>query len=323
MLELQELYVPIDFSRASRAASALAQSLAEGPKAQVRFVHVVPQILRYASDTLFPYAAMGEDRVHILSELRDNAYGALVRYHELGEVLPKASKAPEPGQHRFEVFTASEGDPIKGILSSRLAESSAQLVVAGVSGEGGARPGGLGACALSLVCDSSRPILLARDVPPDPIKKVVVGLDLSPHTQRVLQAALDLALVCEAVLEAVVVVPEPLEIDVRGILSGAVKVDHKQLVRHARREVGKVLERFFGDLKVPFPYKARYEGMKIERKVWLGDPAAKLVSHVVDSEAQVLVLGTHGERRAQLARRLGRVAQAAGANAPCHVLYIP
>jgi nucleotide-binding universal stress UspA family protein len=322
MLELQELYVPIDFSRQSRAATKMALALAERAKAKASFVHVMPDFIGYASQTLFPYAGMGEDRVQILAELRDNAYRALVQHHSLSKVLPARSrKAPAPGEHMLEVLYTGEEQSSGAAILDRLDEAAADLVVAGFSNE--TLPGGLGSTVLSLVAESAQPILLVRDVPAAPIKKVMVGVDLSAHTQKVLQTALDFCLANEAELEVVVVVPEPLAVDVRGILSAAVKVDPKRLRRHARQEVIKVLDRFMGDLVVPFPFQARYEGMEIAKKVWLGDPAAVLVGKAIEGDTQVLVLGTQGERRAQLARSLGRVAHAAGANAPCHVLYVP
>ncbi len=322
MLELQELFVPVDFSRSSRASVRVARALAERVEARLGFVHAMPQVPRYAEQTLFPFAAMGEDRMQLLAELKDNAYKALARYHELGELASEAErKAGASKGNWLDVVPAEEDEAVERTLARRLGESNAQLVVIGVSGE--VMAGALGSTALRLLCESTRPVLVARDIPPDPIDKVAVALDLSPHSARVLQEAVELALLTGAALEVIVAIPEPLAIDVRGILQGVVRSDVKALDKHARREVGKLLERFAGDLKIPFPFKERFDALAVERSVLLGDPVEQIVGRAAEGGAQVLVIGTHGERRATLSRRLGRVAHVVGANAPCHVLYVP
>lgn len=329
MFDLQRIFIPIDFSRSSRAAFDVAQRWAQRSDACLHVIHVVPPVLRYMERTLFPYAGLGEDRVAVLDELRSNARDALSRYHRLGETKlfesgdgAQAARREEPERHRLDLHVADEQSSAKQTLVKALDGSDAQLAIIGHSGQSGQVAGALGSSALHLLIHSARPVMLVRDIPVVPIRKVAVGLDMSSACQEVLQTALEVALVHDASLEIVIVVPEPLVYDVRGIVSGALKVDPAKLLRTAKREVFKILGRLEAELKIPFPWQDKHAAMTIERRVEIGDPVERLVSLSAEQDIDLLVLGTRGERRAQLARAVGRTATAIAANAPCHTLFV-
>lgn len=327
MFELQRIFVPIDFSRTSRAALGMARAWSERAQARLHVAHVVPPMLRYMEQTLFPYASLGEDRVAIEAELLDNAREALERYHRLSELaFEDPRKPPRKGnevEHRLEVIATGRRASAREALGERLEASDAELTIMGFSGESGQQAGSIGTTALHLLQSSPRPVLLARDLPGAGFRRVAVALDLSTHAQATLQAALEAALVHDAALDIIVVAPEPLNYDVRGIVSGALKVDAKRLERTVKRDALKLLERFTAEVEVPFPWKDAMGKLKVDQTVLIGDPAETIVGRVADTEADLLVVGVHGERRAQLARRLGRTAYALAANAPCHTLFIP
>lgn len=328
MLELQRIFVPLDFSRSSRAAVSAAGRWAQATNARLHMAHAVAPVMPYTERTLFPYASLGEDRVSILGELRDNARDALGRYHNLSEMgielgRRSAAKGADDAGHRLEVVMADAQQSAFGALVAQLDASDAQLIVAGHSGSAGQTPGAYGATALHILLHAASPTLLVRDIPGKDIRKVTVALDLSAHSQKVLQIAVAAALLHEASLDILVVAPEPLVYDVRGIVSGVVKADPKAIKRAARRESHKIIDRFEAELDIPFPWRQRHELLKPKRTVLVGDPAEQAVSWLANQEMDLLVVGTHGERRASLARRLGRTAYDMGANAPCHTLFVP
>ncbi len=356
MLELQRIFVPLDFSRSSRAAVSAAGRWAQATNARLHMAHAVAPVMPYTERTLFPYASLGEDRVSILGELRDNARDALGRYHNLSEMgielgRRSAAKGADDAGHRLEVVMADAQQSAFGALVTQLDASDAQLIVAGHSekknsggtgwydvvangmehagaeaghsGSAGQTPGAYGATALHILLHAASPTLLVRDIPGKDIRKVTVALDLSAHSQKVLQIAVAAALLHEASLDILVVAPEPLVYDVRGIVSGVVKADPKAIKRAARRESHKIIDRFEAELDIPFPWRQRHELLKPKRTGLVGDPAEQAVSWLANQEMDLLVVGTHGERRASLARRLGRTAYDMGANAPCHTLFVP
>ena len=119
MYDIDYIVVPIDFSRSSRAAMAMAHSLA--PDATIESVHIVRSWPSFMQRVLFPYAPMGEDAPQIEHELLEAARHALLAYHEIEE------DAKEPHL----VFGS-----VKPTLVEHLARTPSQLVIAGAFGEG-------------------------------------------------------------------------------------------------------------------------------------------------------------------------------------------
>jgi nucleotide-binding universal stress UspA family protein len=174
------------------------------------------------------------------------------------------------------------------------------------------------------VCSSStRPVLVTREVDQGPIQRVVIALDLSPHSERVLQVGLEAAILLGTSVCLTAVVPPTGFGDLGGIVGRAIRVDHKQLARRIKSEVNKAFDRFQQQVELPFSATDRLRDVRVDRRVLLGDPVAELVSFTAESDSDLLVFGSVGQRDVVLPRQLGRVASSLAASAVCHVLVVP
>lgn len=313
MLDLSCIFTPVDLSRPSRAAVALARQLAQRADARLELVHAHSPPLRHLRPILYPYAGLGDEEARIHDELRRAATQALVEHLRL-----------DPKRDTLELLLVDEEEgPPEAALAARMLASEAELIVMGACGESGASPGVLGSATLRVLQSAARPVLLVRDGSQGKPARVSVALDLSPSSQAVLQAAVAVALSWELPLEVVVVVPTPESFDVQEILSGALKLDKRVLRRQARKVVDKRLDELQEGLQIPFPWKARYEATERVHTVLWGDPVEELARHCAELGEHLLVLGVTGARQAQLARKLGRTAAAVAANVSSDLLFVP
>lgn len=316
MFEYSCIFSPVDFSRASRAAVELAQTLAQRHKARLELLHVIESPLRYMRPILFPYAALGDDEVRLQDEIRAGAREALAEHLR----LPEEERGQQPA---LEVLFAQEGEAAEACITARMSASEAELVVMGAFGESGSNPGVLGSACLRVLNSATRPTLVIRDVGKVRLERVSVALDLGPHSAQVLRQAVGMALLLEAPLEVLVVVPTVESFDVDGILGGMTKLDKRALRRQAQRSVDKRLAQLMEDMEVPFPWREKLAAMERRHTLLWGDPAAELAQHCAEADHHLLVLGTQGDRRAALARQVGRTASAVAANVSSHLMFVP
>ncbi len=323
MLELNEIFVPVDFSGASRTSLAVARGLADRKRAQLRVVHAVPDLLRYFERTLFPLAGLGDDRMEIVAEVRKSARRDLVRYHHLQKSAPRSEEGEAPPNVPFEVDVLVDKTPCAVQLADRLTSSTAELVVVGRSGRDEAQPGRIGSVAAALCAVSTRPVWVAQPTESGPVQRVLIALDLSPQSAHVLRAGMEMAVVLGVRAELVVVAPPVGFGDVNGIVGRALRIDQKAVRGKIKREIAKVLDRLQQDLDLPFSAKDQLEQLEVVRQILQGDPVEELVKVADAGESDLLVVGATGQRDAALPRGLGRVAQALIASVPCHVLVVP
>ena len=323
MLEFNDIFVPVDISGPARTSVGLARSLAGRSKGTVRLVHAVPNMFRYFERSLFPYAGMGDDKMAVLADVRKAAQRDLARFHKTNKPAPEGSGGEEARAKPCPVDVLVGEQGVSGLLSQRLSESAADLVVVGRSGAGGAPAGRLGSVAAAMCAESSRPVLITRDMDQVAFERVVVALDLGTHSQDVLAAAIKAAIFLGTTVCIVCVVPPVGYGDVGGIVGRAVRVDRKQVSRRIKTEVNKALDRIQEQVELPFSVTDRMQDLRVERKILLGDPVGELVSFTSTSESDLLVLGSTGQGSAGLPRQLGRVAESLAACAPCHVLVVP
>ena len=324
MLELNEIFAPVDFSGASRTSLALARSLAERRRAQLRVVHAVPDMLRYFERTLFPYAGLGDDRLEIVGEIRKSARRDLVRYHHLQRGGAKDDDdARKAVATAFEVEVLVGKEPCAVRLGDRLAESTSDLVVLGRSGRGESPPGRLGSVAAAICASSTRPVIVARATDAGPTTRILIALDLSPRSAEVLRVGLEAAALLEVPAQLVVVAPPIGFGDVGGILGGVLRSDARGTRSKVKREISKAIDRLEQDVELAFAAKDRLSELEVGRQILSGDPVEELVKLATAGESDLLVVGASGQRDAELPRRLGRVAEAIVANAPCHALVVP
>ncbi len=304
MFDIDYILVPVDFSRSSRAARAVAEGLA-APGTHTEFVHVVDRWPRYMETVLFPYAPLGEDAPEIEHELVQVARDAVTSHFELPEDV-------EP--------TVVYG-PVKERLVAHARSTAANLVVMGAFGEGGVQPDSVGSVTERLVRDASSTTMVVRDSTPAEISKIIVALDLGEASTRVLDVALGLALRTEAELELMYVIPDPLAHDTNQILASALAVDPQKVTSRSRDRIEAMFERTTAGIEPGYSEQTAVGELLRSRKVTMGPIAEKIVARAVETDADLIVVGA----RDATGRRggLGSVPSTLLRRATCHVAVVP
>lgn len=138
---------------------------------------------------------------------------------------------------------------------------------------------------------------------------VLVALDFSEVSDRIMQRALDLARLYEArvsLLHMVDYLP-PLGFADDFTPSPAVLIDEQELVERGARSLARYAERFG-------------LGAETERIVQIGSPRQEIVAIAAQRGADLIVIGSHG--RHGLRRLLGTTASAVLNDAVCDVLAV-
>lgn len=325
MFELTSIFVPVDFSRGSRAAMAFARHLASPENARLQAVHVVPPMLRYWRSTLFPYAALGEDELAIMAELQVNALQQLQRALKLDDFSLGAAPAEgEEAHHHLDVVVADEVLGVAPRLLGRLSESSAELMVAGLHGEGEGSPGIAGSVAMRLAAESTRPVIFVRPVDRKrAVRKVLVALDMDTEGGRIYEVALAMAVRLGASLTVLTVIPDPLARDVTGVLGNTVEVKREAIAKRGRKETAKLMARFRSTIEVPFSRKAALDQTAIEDVVVVGDPELAILAHASENDVDLIVIGRRGEGRSRLPSNVGRATRTLLGCSPCLLMVVP
>lgn len=305
MYDIETILVPVDFSRSSRAALALARSLAPNAAAVESF-HVADRWPAFMERVLFPYAPLGEDAAAIEHELRLAAEHAISDYHDLSE---EASLTVVIGA-------------VKPTIIAQIARSPADLVVAGAFGEAGPMPDTLGSVANRIALSAGRPVILTRDLDPNPkIAKILVALDLTEGSERVFAVAARLALLTGAEIEVLHVVPDPLRDDENKVMRSILKFDRQKSAQMAQGRVEALFERLFRRVEPSFADSAQVGELANRRHVVIGDPALSIITHAQDRGADLVVVGSQSPRRAS--GHMGRVAATVVRRSPTHVCVVP
>jgi len=325
MFELTSIHVPVDFSRGSHAAMAFARHLTAEGGGRLIATHVIPPLLRYLRATLFPYAALGEDELAIMAEVQVNARAAVQRFLKLEDfALSVGDAEAEEGAHVLDVLAADETSNVAQHLLGRLSETSAELMVAGLHGEGESSPGIAGSVAMRLAAESTRPIVFVRPVDRGrAVRKVLVALDMDMEGARIYAVALGMALRLGADLTVLTVIPDPLARDVTGVLGNTVEVKADALAKRGRKETAKLMARFRSTLEVPFSSKAALDRTKIEDVVVVGDPEMTILAWATEHDVDLIVVGRHGEGRSRLPSNMGRVTRTLLGCSPCYLMVVP
>ena len=138
--------------------------------------------------------------------------------------------------------------------------------------------------------------------------KILVALDYSDHSDRVVERAEQLASVYEAELILVHVVEylPPMVIGDEPFPSAVWTVDEEQLLENAREQM-KVIA-------------ARLSGQVVVQQVVLGNPRHELCASARQHNADLMIAGSHG--RHGIARLLGSTAAGLVHHTPCDLLLV-
>jgi nucleotide-binding universal stress UspA family protein len=166
-------------------------------------------------------------------------------------------------------------------------ERSADLMVVGAMGTTGLARFFIGSTAERVLRHADRPVLVGRPMRHG-LKRALIGVDASPVATRVVEAAATFPLPPETELMLATVLPSqealvgaaPL---VWTSLSGELDNILKSAVIEAEDRL-RALARVLQD-----------RGENVAAEVLRGDPATALISHVDSEEADLAIVGSHGE----------------------------
>lgn len=313
---LHQILVAFDHAPFSVQAMRLALALAARAEAEVTAVHVVPPMLGYFRQVLFPYAAMGADEPGIEAELLEAARAALLE--STAEL-----RAPYAGTRQGDELYAHlyYGEVLVRIHES-IARSNADLVLCGAFGERTPTPGRLGGVASALVAAAHRPTLLVKQPSgPVAVRRVLIALDGSRLAGGLLNWGVSLALQLGAEdVQLVTVVPDPTRDDPAGLLSG-LRVP-RDLEERGTERARKQTERALETLYVPFPAEDRARALSMKLNTLFGDPRDTIVRLVDEGDFDLVVVASRHPDNPYRSR-FGRVAEGVARLAGCHVLVVP
>lgn len=214
---------------------------------------------------------------------------------------------PRPLAGRFRHLLRA-GSPASAIVETA-AEAGASLVVLGRHAVRPMKDAFLGTTASHIIRASAVPVLMVRERPAGPYRKVMVGTDFSPNSSRALQAALKLAPGADFIVVNVFQTPFPGLIRMSEEEVEAMKQEH---LEEAERQVSEDLARFLDDHSGP--NKPNVTSL-CER----GDAINGLAQMVQRHQPELIAIGTQS-KDAMPGAKLGSVAVAFLNDPPCDVL---
>ncbi len=311
-MPIENVFVPLDFSESSQAALALVRALGHPPP-RLQLSHIVEAWTPHTREVFFPYAALGEDAAAIDIELCDSARARLSAYFDL-DALPKRALLNSPIVH---VGRTKED------LPEVLRTVDADLVVMGAFGETGALPGALGSTSARILQTATQPVLLARGYERSPrISRVLCAVDLEPTSHEVIASALEIALLAEAELELLFVLPDPLNDDPNGLLRSSIKFDEKRTLGRERATIEALFDRAITRVEPPFADKERARALLSTRSIRVGRPSTAILSRAHESDADLIVVGSRSLREVAH-HQLGSTAWAITRSCHVHVMVVP
>jgi nucleotide-binding universal stress UspA family protein len=141
-------------------------------------------------------------------------------------------------------------------------------------------------------------------------KNILVAVDGSPHADRALADAIDLARATDGALTLVTVAPDPAALAVSPGFAYA--VDYGEILEDLQREYGELLEK--EKAKIPAEVKS-------QARLLSGRPAPALLDELQNGDYDLIVMGSRG-RGGLRSLMLGSVSQAVLHASPVPVLVV-
>ncbi len=174
-----------------------------------------------------------------------------------------------------------------GVLTAEIAHQvrhlQADLLVCGARGESVVRHLLLGTTALRVLSTTPCPVLVVKQVPHEPYRRVLVPVDFSPHSRRAVEHARCIAPGAELVLLHAFEVP--FEGHLRYASVEEDTISHYRVV--ARQEATEKLE--------ALRQAAALRPETCQTVVQHGDPAVRTIEQEQELDCDLIVMGRHGE----------------------------
>lgn len=266
MNSLRSIVAATDFSAPSRHAAQRAAMLGESSGASLTLAHALgssalEDLRRWLGDDSGASDLLQDDARRRLNELAQeltSARGLDVRVH------------------------LAVGHPVEQVI--RLAEdANADLVVTGTKGAGFFRGAVVGSTAERIAKRSSRPVLMVRQMPREPYRRVLVPVDFSDWALAAIATALQVA--PQATLELMHAVEVPFEGNLR--LAGVSDAVMQRYRDNARREAQQRLAQLAS--------KAGLGGDRVRLSTPSGaDPWMLIVQEEQELDCDLVVIGQQG-----------------------------
>ena len=259
-----------DFSVPARHAADRASRLALASAAPLTLMHVLPA---GALQSLRQW--LGADSG---TEQQLQAQALQLLLQQAAE-LQAACHVPVATQH-------ANGAPVEALV--RVADAmEASLLVLGARGEGFLRRWVMGSTAERLLHRSQRPLLVVRQAPQGPYRRVLLALDFSPWSLQAVALTRQLAPHAHLVLLHVFQVPFAEKLQFAGV--DAATIEHYRT--HARAEASQRVQ--------AIAQTARLAEGQWEPRIVEGDAAQRIVELEQELDCDLVVLGKHGQSAAE------------------------
>ncbi|MCO5760249.1 MAG: universal stress protein [Chromatiaceae bacterium] len=261
----QPILVATDLSAPSRHAAARAALLAAETGARVELLHVVE-----ASPLAELRALLGEQNPDTDRLLLDKARESLRQLAaEVGE-----PHGVSPG------VTVVEGSVLNEICN-RADAKDVGLVVIGARGANFIRHWLLGATAARLLRMLRRPVLVARQMPHEAYRSVLVPVDFSAHSDHAIRAARRVAPQARITLLHATEVPFESRMHLAGLEEERIMELRMAALHRAKERMRALVDR-------------HESSGRIGSLVLLGEPTWRILEHQEEQDADLIVMGKHG-----------------------------
>jgi nucleotide-binding universal stress UspA family protein len=270
MTVLGPILAATDFSAPARHAAERAARLAHETGAALTLMHVLPN-----APLLELRQWLGKEHA-VEQHLNDDAKRQL------------RSLASELRAHRHvEVRTINANGSVLDEISREAQAAGAALLVLGARGAGFMRRLVLGSTSERLLRRTARPLLVVRQTPREPYRRVLVAVDFSPWSAHAVALARLVAPHARLMLLSAFQVPFEEKLRFAGV--DAATIDHYR--RQARAEATQRLHAL-----------AAASGLKPgawEPCIVEGDASLRIVEHEQEMDCDLVVLGKHGQSAAE------------------------
>jgi nucleotide-binding universal stress UspA family protein len=263
---LSPILAATDFSGPARHAADRAARLAHETGASLTLMHVLPggalQELRQWLGSGHAIEQHLQDDAHrqlaqLVAELQTSRHVAIRPVHASGAALDEIGREAEA--------------------------LGAALVVLGARGAGFMRRLVLGSTSERLLRRTTRPLLVVRQTPHEPYRRVLVALDFSPWSARAIALARRVAPHARLLLFNAYQVPFEEKLHFAGVDAASIDRYRQQARADAMQRVRAL---------------AGASGLKLsdwEPCIVEGDASQRIVEHEQDKDCDLVVLGKHGQ----------------------------
>jgi len=265
------LLVPLDGSSLAELALPAAAYLAARLPARVTLLHLVER---------HPPSEVHHDR-HLTNATDATTYLAIIKQRAFPAEVPV-----ECHVH------ASEIDDVARSIVEHISELAPDLIVMCTHGQGGLRRRLFGSKAQQVIALNKTPILLIpplqQAAPEFHCKRIVVPLDGNADHEQGLRAATELAHVCQAAPHLVFVIPTVDRLKGEDAATG-------RFLPHTMAAVLDMQQEEATEYLGCHIVSLREAGLTVSAEVARGDAVAAIVTAVKRTQADLIVMGTHGK----------------------------